>query len=255
MIAQAFAKRPAFIAYLTLGDGGLDYSLASALALVQGGVDILEIGLPFSDPIADGPVIQRAMQRSLQQGTKASDLIPFLCQLRKHTDVPLVIFSYYNPILSLGNAFLKEASAEGANGMLIVDLPFERMPISELDPILVVSTSTPQKRVQKIAEAGRGFIYYACQKGTTGMREGLPEHVADDIARIKKSCSLPVVIGFGISNKQSAAQALGLYPNLTGSGIADGFVVGSYFVDAMARRVSPQILTDLAKQIDPRSPL
>ncbi len=244
MITQAFAKGPAFIAYLTLGDGGLDYSLKSALALVKGGVDLLEIGIPFSDPIADGPVIQKAMERSLQRGTKASDLISFLRDFRNKSPVPIVVFSYYNPILALGDAFLEEASTAGANGILIVDLPFEKMPESSLDPVLVVSTSTPQERVEEIAKAGRGFIYYACQKGTTGMRGALPEHSAHDIARIKGASALPVAIGFGISNRQTAKEAITL---------ADGFVVGSYFVDAMSRRVSPEELTELAKQIDPRS--
>ena len=158
--------------------------------------------------------------------------------------MPIVIFSYYNPILALGDAFLEEASKAGASGILIVDSPFEQMPKSSLDPVLVVSTSTPQERVEEIAKAGRGFIYYACQKGTTGMRGGLPAHSAHDIARIKQASALPVAIGFGISNRQTASEALAL---------ADGFVVGSYFVDAMSRRVSPEELTKLAKQIDPRS--
>lgn len=152
MIANAFAKGPAFIAYLTLGDGGLDYSLSSALALVKGGVDLLEIGLPFTDPVADGPVIQKAMQRSLDRGTKAADLIPFLQALRKETDVPVILFSYYNPILALGKTFRTQAKQAGASGMLIVDLPFELMPESDLDPILVISTSTPQERVEQITK-------------------------------------------------------------------------------------------------------
>ena len=142
MIAQAFAKGPALIAYLTLGDGGLDYSLSSALALARGGVDLLEIGLPFSDPIADGPVIQKAMERSLQKGTKPQDVIAFLQAFRKQSQVPIVIFSYYNPILAAGKLFLDQAHAAGANGILIVDLPFEQMPESVLDPVLIVSAST-----------------------------------------------------------------------------------------------------------------
>ena len=106
MITQAFATGPALIGYLTLGDGGLDYSLSSALALVEGGVDLLEVGLPFSDPIADGPVIQKAMERSLKAGTKTEDLIAFLHAFRKKSQVPIVIFSYFNPILTAGLAFL-----------------------------------------------------------------------------------------------------------------------------------------------------
>lgn len=237
-------QKDAFIAYLTLGDGGLSYSLDAALALVEGGVDLLEIGLPFSDPIADGPVIQRAMQRSLQQGTKGSDFLAFALEFRKHSQIPLVIFSYYNPILTLGDVFLSQAKEAGASGLLIVDLPYEHLSESVLDSILVVTPSTSQDRLEQIAARAQGFIYYACQKGTTGMRQGgLPQQVAQDIRRIKAVSALPVAIGFGIGSKQAAAEALSL---------ADGFVVGSYFVDAMSRKVSPQELTLLAQQLDPR---
>lgn len=246
MIAKAFADHPAFIAYLTLGDGGLDYSLECALSLVKGGVDLLEIGLPFSDPIADGPVIQKAMQRSLQNGTKPADFITFLQAFRKKSDVPVVLFSYYNPILAAGPKFLEQAKAAGAGGLLIVDLPFELLPQSPLDPILVISTSTPEQRLQAIASLGRGFLYYVCQKGTTGMRTSLPTYFSQDIKRIKKASPLPVVAGFGISDKETARAAIAN---------ADGFVVGSYFVEAMGRKVSPQELTTLAQTIDPRKRL
>ena len=159
--------------------------------------------------------------------------------------MPIVIFSYYNPILALGDAFLEEASKAGANGILIVDSPFEQMPkSSSRSRSRRLHIDAARARREEIAKAGRGFIYYACQKGTTGMRGGLPAHSAHDIARIKQASALPVAIGFGISNRQTASEALAL---------ADGFVVGSYFVDAMSRRVSPEELTKLAKQIDPRS--
>jgi tryptophan synthase alpha chain len=232
-----------FIAYITLGDGGLDYSLESALALADGGVDILEIGLPFSDPVADGPVIQQAMQRSLSQDTKTEDLISFLKAFRQKSKIPVVVFSYYNPILAAGKDFLASAKSAGANGILLVDLPFELMPESDLDPIFVVSTSTPQERVRQIAKKAKGFIYYACQKGTTGMRGSLPPRFNHDVARIKQESSLPVVAGFGIGNRKTAEEAIA---------VADGFVVGSYFVEAMGRKVTPETLTHLAQEIDPR---
>lgn len=243
MITNAFAKGPAFIAYLTLGDGGLDYSLQSALALVKGGVGLLEIGLPFSDPVADGLVIQKAMQRSLQKGTKTHDLIPFLKAFRDLSDIPVVLFSYFNPLLASGENFLDQAKEAGANGILFVDLPYELIPDSPLDPILIISTSTPEHRVKKIIQKGRGFIYYVCQKGTTGMRKALPSHFKSDVLRIKRECPLPVVAGFGISHRQIAKEAID---------VADGFVVGSYFVDAMSRKGSSEELTLLAQQIDPR---
>src|SRR3984957_11850623 len=233
---RAFENAAAFIAYLTLGDGGLKYSIESALALVEGGIDVLEIGLPFSVPIADGPVIQQAMERSLQQGTKAEDLILFLKAFRQQSEIPVVLFSYYNPILAAGKNFLMRAKSAGADGILLVDLPFELMPKSALDPIFVVSTSTPQQRIRQIAERAKGFIYYACQKGTTGMRHSLPSHFSYDVARIKQESSLPVVAGFGISNQQIAREAIA---------IADGFVVGSYFVEAMGRKATPEELINL----------
>ncbi|MES2122210.1 MAG: tryptophan synthase subunit alpha [Chlamydiota bacterium] len=242
MIAHAFQKGPAFIGYLTLGDGGLDYSYEAALALIEGGVDLLEIGIPFSDPVADGPVIAQAMQRSLKLGTVASDVIPFLRRLREKTEIPLVLFSYCNPILT-SPGLLDRAKEAGANGILLVDLPFEESVEGPLDPIYVISPTTPGIRVQQIAERGKGFLYYVCQKGTTGMRATIPKETAQDIARVKKLTSLPVVCGFGISNREMAGQV---------SQHADGFVVGSYFVNAMAQKMSPEQLTHMAQAIDPR---
>ncbi len=236
-------KKPAFIGYITLGDGGLDYSLQAALALIAGGVDLLEIGIPFSDPVADGPVIQQAMHRALNAGTTVHDAIPFIQQLRKHTQIPLVLFSYYNPILKAGPVFLNDAKQAGANGILIVDLSFEQMPATPLDPIFVAATTTSDARLKQITEKGRGFIYYACQKGTTGMRDALPSYIESDIARIKKQTQLPVVIGFGISNRAMAQEAIRF---------ADGFVVGSYFVSAMGQKKTPEELKTMAEAIDPR---
>ncbi len=244
MISDAFKNGPAFIAYLTLGDGGLDYSLEAALALVRGGVNLLEIGLPFSDPIADGPVIQKAMTRSLKEGTKPADVIAFLRAFRKHSDIPVVVFSYYNPIFAAGPIFLDQIKEAGADGLLIVDLPFELMPASKLEPILIISPSTPHERVLEIAAQGRGFLYYACQKGTTGIRNALPTDFAQDVQRIKHISSLPIAVGFGIGDRETARTALQH---------ASGFIVGSYFVEAMSRKASPQELTSLAQHIDPRS--
>lgn len=243
MTANAFKNGPAFIGYLTMGDGGLDYSLDSALALIEGGVDLLEIGIPFSDPIADGPVIAQAMQRSLRCGTKVADVIGFIKKLRKHTQIPLVLFSYCNPILSYSGSLLREAKEAGADGILLVDLPFEESLNSPLDPIFVISTTTPEERLIQIGAKGKGFLYYVCQKGTTGMRDTLPSQVSEDIARMKKKVSLPIVGGFGISNPAMAQQVISH---------ADGFVVGSYFVNAMGKKTPPEQLKEMAQAIDPR---
>lgn len=236
-------QQPLFVGYLTLGDGGLDYSLEAALALIEGGVNLLEIGIPFSDPIADGPVIAQAMQRSLKAGTTTCDLIPFIKKLREHTQIPLVVFSYYNPILQAGEAFLRDAAQAGVDGILIIDL--SQAPSNPiLASICVIAPTTTDERLKTITQSAQGFIYYACQKGTTGMRDALPQGIQEEISRIKQQTALPVVIGFGISNRKMAQEALSH---------ADGFVVGSYFVAAMARKASFQELKQMAQSIDPRS--
>jgi tryptophan synthase alpha chain len=226
-----------YVAYLTLGDGGLDYTLACALALVEGGVTHLEIGLPFSDPIADGPVIQQAMERSLKAGTSIYDVIPFLQALRQKTQVPVILFSYYNPLRAAGPHFLEKVKEAGATGLLIIDLPCGSYPQCGLDPIAVVTPSTAPLRLTSLLSQGRGFIYYACQKGTTGARTALPHDFALKVQDLKRRTALPVVVGFGISSKEMAQEVLQY---------ADGFVVGSYFVEKMGQRIPPQELTQKA---------
>jgi len=246
MIRSAFKKGPVFVAYLTIGDGGLDYSLESALALESGGVDLLEIGIPFSDPVADGPVIQKAMQRALEGGAKLADVITFIEQLRRHSQIPLVLFTYYNPVFQGGEKFLQEARQAGADGILILDQPCEEAEQNILDQVFIVSPSTTQERLSKIARQSRGFLYYVCQKGVTGVRQNLPAFVADDLKKIKNIARTPVVAGFGISERGMAKEILRH---------ADGFVVGSYFVQEMGKRASPEKLSQLAIAIDPRREL
>jgi tryptophan synthase alpha chain len=243
MIADAFKKGPAFIAYLTAGDGGIEYSEKAALALIAGGVDLLEIGIPFSDPVADGPTIQRAMTRSLQAGTTPQHVLELVQRVRRETNIPIVLFSYYNPMLRAGEDFLQKAKECGASGILIVDLPLEEAQTGPLEQVFIVTPSTSEARLKSIAEKSQGFIYYACQKGTTGARKGLPEDFSKNVQRIKKNTQLPVAVGFGIADRSSAAEALQH---------ADGFIVGSHFVEAIGKQVSPSELTRLAQQIDPR---
>lgn len=175
-IAELFKKKKPFIGYMTAGDGGMEHSLEAALALVKGGVDLLEVGIPFSDPVADGPVIQDAMERSLKLGTTPNDVLKFVEAFRKKSDTPIVLFTYYNPILSAGADFLKKAKKCGADGMLIVDLPIEEADDyrkwtkeAGLDTVFLIAPSTPVERVQNIAMASSGFLYYVSRKGTTGV--------------------------------------------------------------------------------------
>ncbi len=224
-ISQAFAEKQAFIGYLTAGDA----SKERFLSLIEMGVNILEIGIPFSDPVADGPVIQKAMERSLRAGTTPENALQLVAELRKESEVAIVLFTYFNPIQRDLRGFLAQAKKAGADGVLIVDLPLEESATYQrlckefgLAPIFVIAPSTPPERICAISDAAKGFIYYACRKGTTGARSSLPEDLAEKIAQIRSHTDLPIAVGFGISSRETANAVLK---------IADGFVVGSHFVE------------------------
>lgn len=253
-IAKAFAKRKPFIGYLTGGDGGLEYSLQCALALIEGGVDILEIGLPFSDPVADGPVIQKAHQRALDAGTNANTILELGRRIRESSDVPMVLFSYFNPILQKGEEFLKQLKAVGYDAVLIVDLAITADAASSepffgalkdvgLFPILLATPSTDEERLVQISKLAKGFLYYVTQKGTTGVRNKLADDFASQMTRLKQHFKIPIVAGFGIADRASAKAALEY---------AAGFVVGSALVKKMGENATPHELKELAKSIDPR---
>lgn len=254
-LARSFKDKKTFIGYFTAGDGGLDYSVACGEALVEGGVDILEIGLPFSDPIADGPVIQRAHQRALDNGATSFTALETARRLRKNnSEIPLVLFSYYNPLLQKGKGFLKEVKDAGFDALLTVDLSigtsdedsnsfFHEIKNAGLLPIVLATPSTTEKRIEQIHPFAEGFLYYVSQKGTTGVRSQLADDFAIQMERLKKHFTLPIAAGFGIADRPSANKALEY---------ADGFVVGSAFVKKIEERVDPQELKKLAQQIDPR---
>ena len=224
-ISKAFANKDAFVGYLTAGDAGKK----EFLDLIQMGVNVLEIGIPFSDPVADGPVIQKAMERALKKGTTPEKVLQLVLDLRKETEAAMILFTYLNPIQRDLKGFLTKAKQAGADGILIVDLPIEegieyRRLCEEigLEPIFVIAPSTPPERIDEISKMAKGFLYYACRKGTTGARTGLPEDLADKIAQIREKSDLPIAVGFGISTREMADAVLKL---------ADGFVVGSHFVE------------------------
>lgn len=249
-IEDAFNKDSTFVGYLTLGHGGLERTVDAALALVAGGVDVLEIGVPFSDPIADGPVIQQAMGDALSRGTCPQDALKVAQAIRLKSQVPMILFSYANPLLSAGPAFLFSLKEAGFDGVLIIDLPLEDplglsagCTAAGLERIIVVSPSTPLERMSTYLSSASGFIYYACRKGVTGARQGLPADLSEKVSILKKCVSLPVAVGFGISERLSAAEVLE---------VADGFVVGSAFVQALEKGASVKELIALAESIDPR---
>jgi tryptophan synthase alpha chain len=236
----------AFVAYLTAGHKGIDYSLEASLAMIDGGVNILEIGIPFSDPIADGPVIQKAMQDALERKTSPKDVFNLVRNIRQQNqEIPIVLFSYLNPILKIGSDFYKKASSSGADAVLIVDMPLEESRHiheecirNELELIFIISPSTPKKRIKQITRYAGGFLYYVCRKGTTGMKSQLPEGFEDKIKEIKSVSELPVVAGFGISTKDMADDV---------KKYSDGFVVGSYFVNAMENGIGKTELANFVR--------
>ncbi len=248
LIQSVFKDRSAFIAYLTGGDGGVQYSVEVGLALIEGGVDILEIGIPFSDPIADGPTIQKAHERALREQTTPETVLEIASQIKKvRPHIPLILFSYFNPILQMGDSFLPKAKRAGFDGALLLDLPCGDPYFngnSGLDPIHLLSPSTSTERLEEISARGRGFLYYACQKGTTGVRRSLPTDLKDEIQRIKRVTSTPVVVGFGIAERCVAAEVVQM---------ADGFVVGSAFVKMIEAGARPEDLKIAAQRIDPRN--
>lgn len=249
-LAAQFKTKKAFVGYLTAGQISLEHTVASALALIDGGVDILEMGVPFSDPIADGPVIQEAMTNALNQPNAMRDIFAAVRAIKQQRDQPIVLFSYLNPLLAGGlSPTLAAAEQAGVDGLLVIDMPIDqlaahtRSATQTIAPIGVISPSTSHKRMAQIAAHADGFLYYVCRHGTTGIKNSLPADYPRIMAQIQAQAEQPVVCGFGIGNSGLAKAALEH---------ADGFVVGSAFIQAIASGASPADLKQLTQQIDPR---
>jgi tryptophan synthase alpha chain len=221
--------RKAFVAFLTAGDPSLERTLEAALALEAAGADVLELGVPFSDPLADGPVIQRASERALQRGTTLAAVLDLVRRLRQSSQLPIVLFSYANPLLRLGlERLARDAAAAGVDGVLVTDLPPEEAGEwiaiarqAELDTIFLVAPTSPDERLRLVAEATRGFLYAISRTGVTGEEQALSADAAPLIARLKALSEVPVVLGFGISTPEQVRAA---------GAVADGVVVGSALV-------------------------
>jgi len=218
-----------FIPFITAGDPDLDSSLELAVALGESCADVLELGVPFSDPVADGPIIQRSSLRALQQGTTLEKILEMVRRLRQRSSVPVVLFSYFNPILQYGVERLsKEARDAGVDGLLLTDLPPEEsdayLPAFRaraLDTIFLASPTTSSARLQKIAEYSSGFIYLISRAGVTGESDSLSGGLEPHVRRLKELTNLPVAVGFGISTPGHVRQVWD---------VADAAVVGSAIV-------------------------
>ena len=233
-IAEAFRRRrekggKAFVAFLTAGDPSLDRTVELGVELEKAGVDVLELGVPFSDPLADGPVIQRASDRALRAGTRLVDVLEAVRRIRARCDLPLLLFSYFNPLLRYGlDALARDAIAAGADGVLVTDLPPEEADGwiavargSGLDTVFLAAPTSPDERLRKVAAASRGFVYAVSRTGVTGERDAISGEALPLVRRIQALTREPVVLGFGLSTPEQVRAA---------AEVADGVVVGSALV-------------------------
>ena len=242
------ARRAAFIPYLTAGDPDLATSARLLEALTLGGADIIELGVPFSDPIADGPVNQRAATRALAAGTTLSGILDLIAGSRERLGVPVVLFTYFNPILARGvESFAEQAAASGVDGVLCVDLPPEEAAAeltpalrgAGVDPIFLLAPTSTRAREKAVAAASRGFVYYVSRTGVTGTREELPAELVRQVKRLRRRLELPLAVGFGISTPEQV-RAVGR--------VADGVVVGSALVRIVEQRAGEPDLVEVVER-------
>lgn len=250
-IGETFARlaregRVGLVTYVTAGDPDLARSAEILLALARGGADILEVGVPFSDPLADGPVIQRASERALAAGATLPAVLDLIASLRARLAAPVVLFSYANPILRLGlERFVSRAAAAGVDGVLVLDLPVEeagpfheRLTAAGVDPIFLLSPTTTDERIRRVAELGRGFLYLISRLGVTGARAELAAEAKELALRVRRATTLPRAVGFGLSRPEHVAE-VGRW--------AEAAVVGSAIVERIGEEGDRP---DLAAEIE-----
>lgn len=228
----SFKSKPGLVVYVTCGDPNLAATREIVLSAIRAGADVIELGVPFSDPVADGPVIQRASERALRNGTRLEDVLNLAAQVRKEADAGLVIFTYLNPVLRFGLEHFCDAMVKaGVDGALITDLTVEEadeyrrlMQSRDLDTVFLAAPTSPDQRLKKIAQACRGFVYAVSRTGVTGTRDQLAADAAELVGRLRKYTKLPVAVGFGISNREQFSQV---------GSFADAAAVGSAVVQAI----------------------
>ena len=236
-IAHVFARarqenRAAFVAYVCAGDPDFDTSLAVCRALLANGVDVLELGVPFSDPLADGLTNQLAAQRALASGMTAARVFELVRRIREFSETPIVFYTYYNLVFANGvDAYVRTAKAAGVDGILTLDLPPEEAGevttacrAHGVETVFIIAPTTPDARIAKIAAATTGFLYYVSREGVTGVRDQVAGNIPEAIARVRAHTRLPMVVGFGIGTRAQVAQV---------AAQADGVVVGSALVNCV----------------------
>jgi len=252
-IADAFDRareenRAVFVAYLCAGDPNMETSVEACRAVIEAGADVLELGVPFSDPLADGLTNQLAAQRALESGMTGEKVLELVRRVREFSEVPIVFYTYYNLVFAKGSeGYAKAAKAAGVDGLLTLDLPpeesAEHLAACEkhgLQTVYIVAPTTPDKRIETICAATTGFIYYVSREGVTGEQASMSEGIAAQVKLIRQYTELPVVVGFGISNAEhvkTVAQA------------ADGVVVGSAIVKCIAANpYDPKAIVESLKE-------
>lgn len=232
-ISKAFSKGKAFIPFITCGDPDVATTKAAVLEMVKAGADLIELGIPFSDPTAEGPVIQGANLRALTGGIKTKDVFDLVREIRKETDIPMVFMTYANVVYSYGaDDFISTCKDIGIDGLILPDLPFEEkeefLPICHRYGVDLVSLIAPtsEKRISKIAKEAEGFLYIVSSLGVTGTRSEITTDLASIVKVVRDSTDIPCAIGFGISTPEQAAKMAGL---------SDGAIVGSAIIKLLEK--------------------
>ncbi len=251
-IAAAFgaarkAKRAAFVPYITAGDPNLRRTVDLVRTLRRGGADVIELGVPFSDPIADGPTNQRAAERALSAGTNLERVLGTVAEVRTSEDIPIVLFTYSNPIMRYGiDRFAEDAAASGVDGVLLTDVPAEEhgrfrpaLKNSGIDSVLLVTPTSTKDRIKAASKRGSGFLYLVSRTGVTGTQRDLEAELAGFVRLARKASRLPVAVGFGISTPAQVAKV---------AEMADGVVVGSAIVDRIAMIGDSDDLSDAVQR-------
>jgi tryptophan synthase alpha chain len=248
-MAIEFKKKPGIVAYLTAGDPDLATTRDIALAAIDNGADVIELGVPFSDPLADGPVIQRASERAVARGVRLTDVLALAKELRTARPAAgLVLFSYLNPVVRMGmETFCQQAAEAGADGVLLTDMIVEEsaeylaaMKQNQLAPIFLAAPTSPDARLQAIANVSQGFVYAISRVGITGTQQKIAGDASELVARLRKFTKLPIAVGFGISNAEHV-KAVGDF--------ADAAIIGSALVALIEQTSPPEAANAIGKFI------